>query len=161
MKKMNSPVLLALFLLAAAVVCLAQEVGSPPPEFTATDISGAKVTLSQLKGNVVLLDFWATWCPPCRVEVPNLVAIHRQFKDKKFVLLSISLDRDLQAARRFVKDKEMDWRHIIDWDAGREIAGKYQVEYIPSTFVIDRGGMIVATQLRGAELKNKIADLLK
>jgi len=119
------------------------------------------VKLSDLKGKVVLLDFWATWCPPCRVEVPNLLEIYRKFKDEDFVLISVSLDRDLTAARKFVKDKEMDWVHIIDWEAGREIATLYQVEYIPSTFVINRKGKIEARQLRGDELKEKIAALLK
>ena len=119
------------------------------------------VKLSDLKGKVVLLDFWATWCPPCRVEVPNLLDIFHKFKDKGFILISISLDRDLQAARQFVKDKEMDWVHIIDWEAGSTIATLYQVEYIPSTFVIGRKGKIEARQLRGDELKNKIAALLK
>jgi len=131
------------------------------PDFKAKDISGLDVTLSELKGKVVLLDFWATWCPPCRVEVPNLREIYRKFKDEDFALISVSLDRDLQAARKFVKDKEMDWVHIIDWKAGREIATLYQVEYIPSTFVIGRKGKIEARQLRGDELKNKIAALLK
>ena len=84
-----------------------------------------------------------------------------QFAGKDFVLLSVSLDRDLQAARKFVADKEMDWVHIIDWEAGRAIAEKYQVSYIPSTFVISRQGKIAASQLRGDELKDKIAALLK
>ena len=139
----------------------AQGTGSTPPDFTATDISGAKWTLSDLKGKVVLLDFWATWCPPCRVEVPNLIKIYRQFKDNNFVLISVSLDRDSDAARKFVKEKGMDWLHIIDREAASELAGKYQVEYIPSTFLIDRKGKIAASQLRGSALKEKIDELLK
>jgi hypothetical protein len=95
------------------------------------------------------------------VEVPNLIAIQRQFGGKSFVLISISLDRDLQAARKFVHDKEMDWVHIIDWEAGSEIAEKYGVTYIPSTFVINRRGKIAASQLRGSELEEKVAELLK
>jgi peroxiredoxin len=131
------------------------------PDFETKDIAGKAVKLSELKGKVVLLDFWATWCPPCRVEIPNLLGIFRQFKNRDFVLISVSLDRDLQAARKFVKDKEMDWVHIIDMEAGREIATLYQVEYIPSTFIIGRKGNIEARQLRGDELKDKIASLLK
>ena len=150
-----------MLLLGMAVSCQAQAVGSTPPDFSATDISGQAVKLSDLKGQVVLLDFWATWCPPCRVEVPNLLDIFRKFKDKRFVLISVSLDRDLAAARKFIADKEMGWVHIVDKDAGREIADKYQVEYIPSTFVINRQGKVEASQLRGVELKDKIADLLK
>jgi len=147
--------------LGAAASSRAQDAGSAPPDFSARDTAGKAVKLSDLKGKVVLLDFWATWCPPCRVEVPNLIHIFRQFRDKGFVLISVSLDRDLEAARAFVRAKEMDWVHIIDADAGRQIAEKYQVEYIPSTFVINRSGRIAASQLRGADLKDKIADLLK
>lgn len=153
--------LIAIFILGLAVVCPAQAGGVEPPDFSAKDIAGKAVKLSDLKGKVVLLDFWATWCPPCRVEIPNLLGIFRQFKNKDFILISVSLDRDLQAARKFVKDKEMDWVHIINMEAGREIATLYQVEYIPSTFVIGRKGKIEARQLRGDELKNKIASLLK
>lgn len=149
-----------MLILGMAVACLAQT-GNEPLDFSAKDISGATVKLSALKGKVVLLDFWATWCPPCRAEIPSLLEINRKFKDKEFVLVSISLDSDLRAARQFVKDKEMDWVHIIDAEAGRAIATLYQVEYIPSTFIIGRTGKIEASQLRGDELKNKIAALLK
>ena len=161
MKKIKVSIFIAIVALGLAVSCPAQAASSLPPDFEAQDIAGKAVKLSDLKGKVVLLDFWATWCPPCRVEVPNLLEIYRKFKDEDFVLISVSLDRDLTAARKFVKDKEMDWVHIIDWEAGREIATLYQVEYIPSTFVINRKGKIEARQLRGDELKEKIAALLK
>jgi len=160
MKAIHASILIAAFILASAVSCQAQE-GAEPPDFSAKDISGRSIKLSDFKGKVVLLDFWATWCPPCRVEVPNLLDIFRKFKDRGFVLISVSLDRDLQAARRFVQDKEMDWLHIIDHEAGRAISDLYQVEYIPSTFIINRKGKIAASQLRGDELKDKIAALLK
>jgi len=149
-----------MFILGAAVASPAQA-GDDAPDFSAKDISGRTIKLSSFKGKILLLDFWATWCPPCRVEIPHLLGIHRKFRDKEFVLISVSLDRDLQAARQFVKDKEMDWVHIIDWEAGRAIANLYQVEYIPSTFVINRKGKIEARQLRGDELKDTIGALLK
>lgn len=161
MKTIKTSICIAIMILGLAVSCRAQAEGGEPPDFSAKDISGLDVTLSDLKGKVVLLDFWATWCPPCRVEVPNLLEIYRKFKDKEFVLISVSLDRDLSAARKFVKDKEMGWVHIIDREAGRKIAALFQVEYIPSTFIIGRKGKIEARQLRGDELKSKIAALLK
>jgi thiol-disulfide isomerase/thioredoxin len=135
--------------------------GNAPPDFSVTDASGTTLTLSKLKGKVVLLDFWATWCPPCRAEVPNLIDIQKSFGDRKFVLISVSLDRDLDAARRFVKEKGMNWVHVIDGAAAGALAEKYQIRYIPSTFVIDREGNMAASQLRGGELKDKIAALLK
>jgi peroxiredoxin len=161
MKSIKTLILIAIFISGAAISCRAQEAGNVTPDFSVKDIAGQAVKLSDLKGKVVLLDFWATWCPPCRVEVPNLIKIFRQFRYKNFVLISVSLDRDLEAARAFVRDKEMDWVHIIDFDASRQIAEKFQVEYIPSTFVINRNGKIAASQLRGADLKDKIANLLK
>jgi peroxiredoxin len=160
MKKTTIVFVMAITLLGLAVSCRAQGAGSNPPDFTVTDISGAKVTLSDLKGKVVLLDFWATWCPPCRVEVPHLLDIHKRFRHKPFVLISVSLDRDLEAARRFVREKGMDWVHVIEAGAARELAEKYQVEYIPATYVIDRKGKIASMQLRGSDLKNKIDELL-
>jgi peroxiredoxin len=161
MKTIKIALLIVFVFLATAVSCRAQGIGGTAPDFSAKDIAGLDVTLSGLKGKVVLLDFWATWCPPCRVEVPHLIDIQRKFANRNFVLLSISLDRDLQAARKFVADKEMDWVHIIDWEAGRAIAEKYAVSYIPSTFVINRQGKIAASQLRGNALKDKIEELLK
>lgn len=132
-----------------------------PPDFKTNDISGQTLKLSEFKGKIVLLDFWATWCPPCRVEIPNLLEIYRQFKNKNFVLISVSLDRDIPLARQFVKEKEMNWLHVIDRESSSSIASLYEIEYIPATFIIDGKGKIVARNLRGAELKNTIAALLK
>jgi len=161
MKNIIPVFILAAFLFAAPARVSALATGAPPPDFTVTDIAGTEHTLSKLKGSVVLLDFWATWCPPCRVEVPHLIDIQKRFGDRKFVLISVSLDRDIAAARRFVREKEMNWVHVIDSRSARELAEKYEVRFIPSTFVIDRTGKIAATQLRGGALKDKIGALLK
>jgi len=160
MKTIKISILITIVILGLAVSCRAQA-GNEAPDFSARDISGRTVKLSELKGKVVLLDFWATWCPPCRVEIPHLLELNRKFKDEDFVLISVSLDRDLQAARQFVKDKAMDWVHIIDLEAGRALSDLYQVDYIPSTFIVGRKGKIEASQLRGDELAAKIAALLK
>ena len=133
----------------------------PAPDFSAVTTSGKSITLSNLRGKIVLLDFWATWCPPCRVEVPFLLDVFKTFKDRDFVMVSISLDRDLEAARRFVKEKGMDWVQVIDREAGDRLSSLYAVDYIPATFIIDRQGRIVAQNLRGAELKEMIAGMMK
>ncbi|MEI6613324.1 MAG: TlpA disulfide reductase family protein [Chrysiogenales bacterium] len=161
MKCIKNKSLIVFLILILLTIFQAKGISTLPPDFEAKDITGQTVKLSDFKGKVVLLDFWATWCPPCRVEIPNLLVINRKFKSKKFILISVSLDRDLLAARKFVKDKEMDWVHIIDLEAGRKIATLYQVEYIPSTFLINRDGKMEASQLRGDELKDKINALLK
>jgi thiol-disulfide isomerase/thioredoxin len=160
MKLIKTSIFVAIFILGLAVFCQAQAIGGAP-DFNVKDISGQTVKLSELKGKVVLLDFWATWCPPCRVEIPNLLEIYRLFKNKNFILISISLDRDIPLARQFVKEKEMNWIHIIDSESSNRIASLYEVEYIPATFIIDGKGKIIARNLRGAELKNTIASLLK
>ena len=157
----NIIVICSLLLFVLPFQAPALENGAVPPDFTVTDIAGSEVTLSKLKGSVVLLDFWATWCPPCRVEVPHLLEIQKRFGGAKFVLISVSLDRDLDAARRFVREKEMNWVHVIDRQAARDLAEKYEVSYIPSTFVIDRRGKVAAAQLRGDALAEKIAELLR
>jgi thiol-disulfide isomerase/thioredoxin len=143
MKTTKTSFTIAMFFLGLAVACLAQAGIAKPPDFSATDIAGQSLKLSDLKGKVVLLDFWATWCPPCRV------------------VLSVSLDRYIPLARQFVKEKEMNWLHVIDRESSGRIASLYEIEYIPATFIIDGKGKIVARNLRGAELINTIASLLK
>ena len=161
MKCIKNKSLIVFLMLILFTIFQAKGINALPPEFEAKDITGKTVKLSDFKGKVVLLDFWATWCPPCRVEIPNLLEIYRQFKNSNFVLISISLDRDIPLALQFVKDKKMNWLHIIDRVASDTIASLYEIEYIPATFIIDGKGKIVARNLRGAELTNTITNLLK
>ena len=131
--------------------------------FTAEDISGNKVELFAYKDKVVVLDFWATWCGPCRREIPNLIDLNKTFKNDPFEIISIALERNAyadEAAKRFVKDQKMNWTHIINGRVGSEIANKYGIRYIPSVFVI-KNGKILAAGLHGDSLKNKIKQLLK
>lgn len=130
-------------------------------DFTAVDINGKNVKLSDFKGKVVLLDFWATWCPPCRKEIPNLIDIKRSFKGKNFEIISIDgFERgDDSRAVEFVKQHKMNWVHIIDKRKGGQIAKQYNVMYIPTMYVI-KDGKIVASNLRGEALKNKIKELV-
>jgi thiol-disulfide isomerase/thioredoxin len=110
---------------------------------------------------VIILDFWATWCGPCRREIPYLIDIKKTFKDKKFEIISINgFERGSdQAAIDFVKQYKMDWVHVINKQAGNDIANKYKIRYLPTVYII-KHGKIVDIGLRGQELKNRIKALL-
>ena len=130
--------------------------------FSAVDTNGNKVELSKYKGKVVILDFWATWCPPCVREIPNLKKIYKEFGKKDFEIISIALERKPdEFAKNYVIEHEMNWTHIISRAKGRELAGMYKIRYIPTMFILNKEGKIVANGLRGEKLKEKIAELLK
>lgn len=136
-------------------------VGQPAPAFNTTDIDGNAVGLAGLRGQVVLLDFWATWCGPCIGELPHLRRVNEQFAGDRFTLLSISLDDDCDAARAMIAEKNMAWRHVCEgsWD-GSKIAQLYNVMGIPSAFLIAPDGTIAAKKLRGHDLDKAISELL-
>ena len=129
-------------------------------DFTADDLKGNKIKLSDYNDKVVILDFWATWCRPCREEIPNLVDIKNTFKNKKFEIVSIALERGSgEKAVKFVKENKMNWIHITNREQTMELARKYQIRYIPTMYVI-KNGKIVAAGLTGAALKRKIKELI-
>ncbi|MCP4220459.1 MAG: TlpA family protein disulfide reductase [bacterium] len=129
-------------------------------DFTAKDTNGKKISLHGFKDTLVLLDFWATWCPPCRKEIPNLIDIKNTFKSDKFEILSIALERgSFDPAKVFVKEHKMNWVHIIDAAAAEKIAKSYRIQAIPTMYLV-KNGKIVATGLRGHGLKGKIKKLL-
>ncbi len=158
MKKLMFPILLVVLVVP---FLLAQSVGSNAIDFTAVDINGKNIRLSDFNNKVVVLDFWATWCPPCRKEIPNLIDIKKTFKNKNFEIISIDgFERNSDAeAVKFVRDNGMDWIHIVNKTIGGDIANKYQIQYIPTMFILKKG-KIVAVGLRGEELKKKIQELL-
>lgn len=136
--------------------------GHPAPDFSFTPLRGTEeMSLSDLRGKVVLLDFWATWCGPCMEELPNVISIYREFHDQGFEIVGISLDMDEDALRSVLEDRDIPWVQYFDgkgWD--NEIAGLYRVFGIPATFLLDRTGTIRYRDLRGEELKEKVAELL-
>jgi len=138
-------------------------VGAMAMDFTQNDPDGKPVKLSDFKGKYVLLDFWASWCGPCREENPNVVQAYNKFKDKNFTVLGVSLDRQNQrdAWLKAVKDDGLTWTQVSDlkfWN--NEVARMYNIRSIPQNYLIDPAGKIVAVNLRGADLEKRLAELL-
>jgi peroxiredoxin len=136
--------------------------GATAPEFTEADTSGKMVSLSSFRGKYVLVDFWASWCGPCRRENPNVVQAYNHYKNKKFTVLGVSLDRP-NAKEKWLAAIHKDgltWTHVSDlkfWDS--QAAGLYAVRGIPQNFLLDPNGKIIAKNLHGEELENKLAEL--
>lgn len=136
------------------------EPGAPAPDFTATTLDGASITLSSLKGKPVLLDFWATWCAPCRMEVPHIKEIHQRFGDA-ITIIGLSRDRAKAPLEAYIKDNALPWPQIYLRDIKHtDIADTYQVNAIPSIILIGPDGNILATQLRGAAITTAIEKAL-
>ena len=129
---------------------------------SAKDLAGKAVTLADYKGKVLLIDFWATWCGPCRAEMPHVIAAYKKFHDKGFEVLGVSLDRpnDVQKLKDYIKDKDMPWRQV-HYMGENEVATAYGVEGIPHTVLVDREGKVVRVGLRGEALSKKLGQLLK
>lgn len=133
-------------------------VGCEFPGVEGKSIDGKAVGTTALKGKVVLIDFWATWCPPCRGEIPHVLAAYEKYHAKGFEVISVSLDRDEEALTKFVAEKKLLWPQI--YEGAAEIAEKFGVESIPTTYLIGADGKIVGRDLRGEELSEKLEELL-
>lgn len=135
--------------------------------YTATDFSqaapdGKIVKLSDFRGQYVLLDFWASWCRPCRIENPNVVAAYQRFKDKGFTVLGVSMDSNRDPWLAAIQQDNLTWTHVSDLKGwGNEVGKIYGVTGIPQNYLIDREGKIVAKDLRGPQLDEKLAEFLK
>ncbi len=138
-------------------------IGKPAPAFTQNDPDGNPVNLASYKGKYVLIDFWASWCGPCRAENPHVVKAYEQYKDKNFTVLGVSLDdeKGREAWLKAVQDDKLTWTQVSDLKGWKnEAAALYAVRAIPQNFLLDPNGVIVAKNLRGEALEKKLEELL-
>ena len=140
------------------------EVNSIAPDFTAPDPEGNKITLSEILGKVTILDFWASWCRPCRVENPNFVKLYDKYHEKGLNIISVSLDRENQKSRwiKAIEKDNLSWYNVSNLKYWQDpVALMYNITSIPATFILDDKGTIIATRLRGSALEKKIDELFE
>jgi peroxiredoxin len=170
---------IALLSLLAAVACTpsAQDIGGgqprselPPapkagrlaPDFTLTDLDGNQVKLSDFRGKTVFLNFWATWCPPCRAEMPEIESIHQEYKDKNVVVIGIALSEPENEVRQFIQRSGYSWTFLIDTRG--EASSNYEVTAIPTSFFLDRERIIRAVNIGAMSersMEAKLAEAMK
>jgi peroxiredoxin len=132
--------------------------GAMSPDFVLKTADGVEVTLSKLRGKYVMIDFWASWCAPCRQENPNVVKVYNKFKAKGFEILGVSVDQDKQAWKEAIVADKLPWVHVLD--EGSTVANIYNVTGIPFTVLLDKEGKIIAKGLRAEALEKKLATLM-
>ena len=140
------------------------EVNSIAPDFTAPDPEGNQITLSEILGKVTILDFWASWCRPCRVENPNFVKLYDKYHEKGLNIISVSLDRENQKSRwiKAIEKDNLSWYNVSNLKYWQDpVALMYNINSIPATFILDDKGTIIATRLRGSALEKKIDELFE
>ncbi len=137
-------------------------IGGVAPDFAQTAPEGATINLSDLRGKIVLVDFWASWCGPCRRENPNVVRLYEKYKDKGFEILGVSLDRNREKWLQAIEQDGLEWLHVSDLKGWQnEVAQQYNVSSIPQTLLLDAEGKIIGKNLRGQRLVNKLAELFE
>ena len=136
-----------------------QFTNKPAPDFYVMDIMGEELSLQQYRGQVVLLDFWATWCQPCIAEMPNVKQTYAKYKNRQFQIIGISLDNAIEPLDAYIKGEGIAWRQYLDRSGA--ISTLYNVSAIPSTFLIDGAGIVRRVNLRGHALETAVADLVR
>ncbi len=137
------------------------QVGAIAPEISMAGVDGENINLSSLRGKYVLIDFWASWCKPCRIENPNVVRMYNEYKDKDFEIFGVSLDEERNKWLQAIEEDNIEWVQVSDlrgWN--NEAAQTFNVNSIPETVLLDPDGEIIARGLRGRELEEKLAEIL-
>lgn len=136
-------------------------VGLQAPDFTAQTLAGNTFRLSNSEAKVVLLEFWATWCGPCKPQIPHLKKLHQQYSDKQLRIIGISLDRETQSLKEFIAEENISWPQIQQQKAWKgKIAKQYNANHIPRTYIITGSGEIAAKDLQGEELEEKVSEVI-
>ncbi len=136
------------------------QIGQQAPDFSLPNPEGKEVALKELRGKVVLVDFWASWCRPCRLENPNVVAAYKKFSPKGFTVLGVSFDEDKDKWVEAIKKDGLTWTHVSDLKGWQNAAGKlYGIMSVPSNVLLDKEGKIIAKNLREAELHKKLEEV--
>ncbi len=155
-------IIFTLFLMCCGIIMQAQiRQGYKAPELALPAASGDTVKLSSLKGKVVLLDFWASWCGPCRISNKGLVKLYPRYKDKGFEILGVSLDEDRSDWQKAVKKDKVSWLQVIDkggWESNT--VNQWRISAIPTSYLINKEGTLIAMDLEGKELEKALKELL-